>query len=152
MSPELVQKLNSYFTGQQYITAVYVFGSTVKGKNRGDSDLDLAVLFEPGPDPLRRFDAKLQMTLELEDLLKTKVDVVDLRSADLFFIHQVMLHKLLVFDKKTNDRVAFEVKSRREFFDRQHFYDLYHGRPEKDCGRGNLTNTSPLPSVQPPSV
>lgn len=128
---EIIRKLNSYFGEKENIAAVYLFGSTVKGADRARSDLDLAVLFDAEPDPFQRFDTKLQIANDLENLLKTEIDVVDLRSADSFFIHQVMLDKVLIYEKDQERRVAFEVKSRREFFDRQRFYDLYHGQVRK---------------------
>ena len=85
-----LKKITDYFTNRNDTIAVYLFGSTAKGKERKTSDLDLAVLFEEGLDQHQRFQAKLQMVNDLEDHLKTKIDLVDLRSADLFFIHQIM--------------------------------------------------------------
>lgn len=132
---QVLQKLTSYFMEQSQIAAAYLFGSYVKGKNRPHSDLDLAILFDPGLEVLQRFDAKLQIANDLEDCLQIKVDVVDLESADSFFIHQIFMDKLLICEKGRNRRVEFEVKARREFFDRQPFYDLYHSQALKRLGK-----------------
>lgn len=50
------------------------------------------------------------MANDLEDILKMKVDIVDLENADLYFIHQVMLNKEIVLDRDINRRVSFEVE------------------------------------------
>lgn len=71
------------------MAAVYLFGSTVKGRERASSDIDLAVLFYPHLDKEERFSAKLEMAGELTEMAgiqgcKTQFDIVDLNSADLF--------------------------------------------------------------------
>jgi hypothetical protein len=122
----LVAKLNNYFEDKHFISAVYLFGSVVKGKNRKNSDVDIGVLFDEGIDNIQRFEYKLDMTNELEDLLGKKADVVDLESADLFFINQFLSNNKLILENDLHRRVEFEVKSRREYFDRLPFYKLYH--------------------------
>ena len=92
----LICKLHDYFNNRNGISAVYLFGSAVKGKSRQNSDIDLGVLFSPGMDSLQRFDNKLDMTTDLERLLKKEVDIVDLESAGLFFLHQLFLNKILI--------------------------------------------------------
>ena len=126
INKELIQKLRSYFQPQEDVIAGYLFGSTVKGKNRMDSDLDLAVLFHPTQDKIQCFKAKLAITNDLEEIIEKKIDIVDIGRADLFFVHQIMKNKLLIVDK-----VQFEVGYRKNFFDRQKFYRLYQGQALK---------------------
>jgi len=113
----LIEKIRSYFSANDDTYAVYLFGSQAKGTSRPTSDFDLAVLFKEGFEPYRRFQMKLQMTNDLEDLLESKVDLVDLRSADLYFIHQIMLHKVLLCEPVKSKRIAFEVDYRKRYFD-----------------------------------
>lgn len=117
--------LKNFFIKKQYISVAYLFGSTIKGKSREKSDIDIAVLFCDGIDAHKRFEYKLDLADELEELLCKKIDIVDLESADLFFVHQILLDKVLVFERNLNTRVEFEVKSRREYFDMLPFYELY---------------------------
>ena len=126
-----LKKISNYFTNRNDIIAVYLFGSTAKGKERKTSDLDLAVLFEEGLDLYQRFQAKLQMANDLEDHLKTKIDLVDLRSADLFFIHQIMRNKMLLYERDTYGRVSFEVDYRKRYFDHMPILELYHRQSRK---------------------
>lgn len=122
----LIGKIMDYFSHRDDAIALYLFGSQAKGTARPASDLDLAVLFKEGLDPLRRFQMKLQITNDLEELLDTKVDLVDLRSADLFFIHQVMRHKVLLLEQDTSSRIAFEVDYRKRYFDHIPILELYN--------------------------
>ena len=121
-----INTVAEYFINRPSVSAIYLFGSFAKGLARKNRDIDIGVLFAAGMSPLERFEQKLEITNDLEDLLKLKIDVVDLESADLFFLHQVMTHKLLLLDRDVNRRVFFEVKKRQEYFDRTHFYELYH--------------------------
>ena len=74
---------------------------------------------------------KLQITNDLIDLLKHKVDVVDLRSADLYIIHQIMLHKVLLYEQAKSKRVAFEVDYRKRYFDYLPILKQYHEQVRK---------------------
>ncbi|HAP31979.1 MAG TPA: hypothetical protein DCQ14_02840 [Firmicutes bacterium] len=123
--------IREYFKSREDVTAVYLFGSTVKNKERIGSDLDLALLFKEGLEPYHRFQTKLQLTNELEDLMKHKIDIVDLRSADPFFVHQVMKNKILVFDRHIFERVAFEVNCRKMFFDFMPIHEQYQRQARK---------------------
>ncbi len=125
------KKITSYFTSRTDTIAVYLFGSTAKGKERKNSDLDLAVLFEERLDQNQRFQTKLQITNDLEDCLKRKIDLVDLRSADLFFIHQIMRNKVLLFERDTYGRVAFEVDYRKRYFDHMPTLKQYYRQSRK---------------------
>lgn len=128
---ELVEKIRSYFSAQDDIYAVYLFGSQAKGTSRATSDFDFAVLFREGLDPYRRFQLKLQGANDLEDLLESKVDLVDLRSADLYFIHQIMLNKVLLYEQAKSKRVAFEVEYRKRYFDHVPILKQYHEQVRK---------------------
>lgn len=123
---DCITKIRSYFTNEDDISTVYLFGSVVKEKTTKNSDVDIAVLFIKGLSLFYRFERKLEIANDLEDILMTKVDIVDLENADLYFIHQVMLNKEIILDKDIDRRVFFEVEKRRAYFDMKYFYDLYH--------------------------
>ena len=121
-----LDRIKAYFENCPEISAVYLFGSQIKGNARKGSDLDIAVLFAEGFSPLDRFEKKLGILNDLEDLLEIELDLVDLESVDLFFLHQVMKAKILLVEQDKNRRVEFEVNKRKEYFDRKHFFELYH--------------------------
>ena len=134
ISESALKVFRDYFARRDDITAVYLFGSTVKNRERKGSDLDLAILFKGEIGPYERFQAKLQIANDLETEVKADLDIVDLRSADLFFVHQVMKNKLLLFEREINDRVSFEVEYRKRFFDLMPFYKEYHRQSRKRLG------------------
>lgn len=131
----LIKKLTAYFSDQDDIDIVYLFGSVAKGKERGSSDVDIAVLFSEGMPLLEKFERKLEIAGELEEMLGTEADVIDLEEADIYFVRQVMLNKKLLIDKNVHRRVKFEVNSRRIFFDMKPFYDMYHEQALKRLER-----------------
>lgn len=122
----MLEAIREYFGHRQDITAVYLFGSTAKNLAGKRSDLDLAVLFKKGLDDHRRFQERLQIAIDLEVLTRRDVDIVDLAGSDLYFIHQVMKNRLLVFEGQIAERVAFEVDYRRRFFDHMPIQERFH--------------------------
>jgi predicted nucleotidyltransferase len=99
------------------VSAAWVFGSVATGKDRPDSDIDIAVLFIEGLDKHIRFDMRLAIAAELTDLTGRQVDVIDMQAAPLLLQHQVRRFGYLLFEKDHAYRVDFDVKSRREFLD-----------------------------------
>ncbi|MHB8279504.1 MAG: type VII toxin-antitoxin system MntA family adenylyltransferase antitoxin [Candidatus Humimicrobiaceae bacterium] len=124
----IAKEINRYFADKKNISTIYLFGSFAKNFNRKDSDIDIAVLFKKNLDKLERFNLVLEFALELENILGKKIDIIDIENADPFFIHQVMLGKIIIIDKDTERRVSFEVDKRRTFFDMQPFYELYYAK------------------------
>ncbi len=126
--------IKAYFANKPQICAVYLFGSVAKGVSRLNSDIDLGILFAAGLSSFERFELKLEIKSDLEDLLGREVDIVDMESADLFFLHQLMLNKELLADYDQHRRVTFETTKRRNYFDRKRFYEEYHNQSLKRLG------------------
>ena len=122
---EIKQDLTDYFSRVLDVCSVYLFGSCAKGAPREHSDVDIAVLFAAGLSSSERFQRRLEMLDELTGILKAKVDLVDLESAPLRLIRQIMLGKVLLIDKDLDRRVLFEVTRRRDYFDNVRFYEQY---------------------------
>jgi predicted nucleotidyltransferase len=68
------------------VVAVYRFGSTLRGGERVDSDVDLAVLAASPLDPVRRFELQEELAIAL----RRDVDLVDLRRASTVMAMQVV--------------------------------------------------------------
>jgi predicted nucleotidyltransferase len=99
------------------VSAAWVFGSVATGKDRPDSDIDIAVLFIEGLDKHIRFDMRLAIAAELTGLTGREVDVIDMQAAPLLLQHQVRRFGYLLFEKDHAYRMNFDVKSRRQFLD-----------------------------------
>jgi predicted nucleotidyltransferase len=121
----IVDILKTYFLDKD-VVAVYLFGSYVKMKERKSSDLDIGILHKTNIDPLKKFESNLDFAVQLEEITGITVDLFDLEKVNTYLLHQMMLNKILILDKDTKRRVAFEVARRKEYFDRKSFYKIYH--------------------------
>ncbi len=130
----LVDKLKAYFLDKD-VAAVYLFGSYVKRKERKSSDLDIGILHKTNSDPLKNFESNLAFAVQLEEITGITVDIVDLEKVNTYLLHQLMLNRILILDKDTKRRVAFEVARRKEYFDRKYFYKIYHEQALKRLER-----------------
>lgn len=111
-----VEALIEYFSAQEDVLAAYLFGSQVTGKARPGSDVDVAVLLGEGDD-FARFERRLQLGNEAEVIVGRPVDLIVLNDAPPFLQHQVLKHGRLLYERDRRTRVAFEVRSRKIYFD-----------------------------------
>jgi predicted nucleotidyltransferase len=80
----LVDRVGRALTQIHGVRVAYLFGSRVTGRVRADSDLDLAVLFDPSLDAGARLRVELDIVAALTDALGPvgeRTDVVDLGRA-----------------------------------------------------------------------
>lgn len=99
------------------VSAAWVFGSVATGKDRPDSDIDIAILFIEGFDKQARFNIRIDIAAELSGLTGREVDVIDMQASSLFLQHQVRSFGYLLLEKDHAYRVDHDVKSRRQYLD-----------------------------------
>ena len=112
-----------YFTGQQLVLAVYLFGSAAKNLMRKNSDIDIAVLLDVKTNKVKRFDFILTAGLELEKETGRPFDVVDITEAPPALQHQILKTSQLLVENNRPARINFEVNSRRKYFDLLPLYE-----------------------------
>jgi predicted nucleotidyltransferase len=117
VSAELERRLVEFFgTHAEDAAAVYLFGSAARGTSRPDSDVDVGILFRE--TPASTFDAQpYGLAADLESHLGQRVDVVVLNSAAADLRIRVLRDGHLIVDRDKSRRIAFEVRTRNEFFD-----------------------------------
>lgn len=59
------------------VKSIGLFGSYVRGEQRPESDIDLLIEFEP---EMKSFDAFMEVSLFLEDLLRHRIELVTRES------------------------------------------------------------------------
>ncbi len=93
---------------------IYLFGSRAQtGLLRPDSDLDVAVL---GPT-LVDVDTIERARENLQRVFPGEVDLIDLRSVDTVFQHQILAHGRVLWRDPTSDAIAYEVFAIKEYAD-----------------------------------
>lgn len=110
------------------VVAAYLFGSRGRGDAGPRSDVDVAVLLRRAP---RTFEEHpLELAGELEQALGVPVDVVVLNDAPSDLVHRVLRDGVLLLDRDRSARIAFEVRSRNDYFDMEPIRRAYRrGRP-----------------------
>jgi predicted nucleotidyltransferase len=118
-------RLRDFFrTGAPEVTAAYLFGSVARGTARATSDVDIGVLLAR-PPAATLADLPLDLESDLERLLGVATQVVVLNRAPADLIHRVLRDGKLLVDRDPSGRIAFEVRSRNEFFDLKPVLDRY---------------------------
>jgi predicted nucleotidyltransferase len=101
---------------RQGIAAAYLFGSVARGTAGRKSDVDVAVLYAGDP-PTGFASLGIPLAGDLERLLHRPVDVVVLNRAPADLVHRVLRDGHLLVERDRSRRIAFEVRSRNEYFD-----------------------------------
>ena len=113
----VLQQLQAFFNHDHIgIVCVYVYGSMARGEARGESDIDVVVLYMQEPR-LTMDGLGLELGYTLEQLLGKPVDLIILNRALLDLIHRVLRDGILVYDGDPSARIRFEVQTRSAYFD-----------------------------------
>ncbi len=113
----VVETLRHFFeTNSNEFAAVYLFGSTARGTDRPNSDVDIAVLRHHAvATPVARLHADLAGALER--MLERPVEVIDLEHAPVDLAHRVLADAVLIHETDASKRIAVETRRRAEYFD-----------------------------------
>lgn len=142
--PDLDAEIKSRAESVPGIAALLVFGSRAQGKERPDSDLDVAVLPSVGEDPRARREVQTRLAVALADLApEGRVDAVLLDEApDLLRQRVLETGRLLI----CHDLKAFQelrVRTMREYGDREWVRELMLAAQKRRLEQGDLGGRSP---------
>ena len=110
--------LESIFQRKKRIAAVYLFGSAATGKDRRNSDLDLAIISKR----ILTSRERLKIEAELSNRLRRDVDLVVFGQASPLLQHQILKYGRLVSENDPAERVRQEVRARSEYLDTRHLF------------------------------
>ena len=120
--PQLFNLIKQACTSYGSILAAYVFGSQATNQARPASDVDIALLLEPGKE--HEFDY-LGFKVTVERSLNQDVDHVILNNASEPIKHQVRRDGKLAFDRRPDQRKQWEIMSRKYYQDFLHLHNIY---------------------------
>ncbi|PUU86148.1 MAG: nucleotidyltransferase [Halanaerobium sp.] len=105
-----LEKIKSFLIKELKAELIYLFGSYAKGKERRDSDLDLAFLAREEIDDYHRF----LTAQKLASKLNIDVDLVDLKKASTVFRAQIIQGELLYAEDKKQQQ-EFEMLTLKKY-------------------------------------
>lgn len=102
------------------LRVAYLFGSRAHGRERDDSDLDVAVAYERTLDLAGREEARREVLSALTEVLGSlgeRADVIDLHETDSAVAFRAISEGIRVLSRSAHDRVATEVSVARRYDD-----------------------------------
>ena len=126
MNADNVAKVLSEFfaANPANVAAVYLFGSVARGSASQTSDVDVGVLYSR-PPAATLLGQPFDIEADLSAKLGRPVQVVPMNGAPVDLIHRILRDGILVFEADRSARIAFEVRTRNEYFDLLPMLRLY---------------------------
>ncbi len=106
------------------IVAVYLFGSSARGTNTADSDVDLGLLYATPPASTLLAQPFL-IEAHLADRLGRGVQCVVMNTAPPDLVHRILKERTLLVDLSPSFRIRFEIDARNRYFDLKPMLDRY---------------------------
>jgi predicted nucleotidyltransferase len=120
-----IKRIIEYFRGREEVSALYIFGSTAKGKGTEESDIDVAVLINDRKKGKRPFESLRKTYYAFSPKLSCRpLDIVILNIAPPFLKHRIFKTGELLFDKNRRLRVRFKADALIEYFDYKPIEDI----------------------------
>jgi predicted nucleotidyltransferase len=115
----------AYLARQPAVVAAYLFGSVAHGRADRLSDVDIAVLFDERLGAEESVERQLRFMGDLEVYADREVQVVILNQAPPLLAYQVVRHGILLYERGRTERIAFEVRTRKVYFDLKPMLDFH---------------------------
>lgn len=104
--------------GEYPVDAAYVYGSVARGTITPLSDVDIALLLGEPLSPYDRLTLEFAIQAAIEDVSGLRnVDVRAINEAPLLVRGKVVQQGILLYQRDKARRVAFEVQTRKRYFD-----------------------------------
>ena len=110
--------LRDFLDAQDEVLLAYLFGSYATGQEHPLSDVDIGVLLSERVPHEKYLDVQVHLIVALPSLVGAEdVDVVILNEATPLLNYEVIRTGKRLFVRDEPSRIAFEVKTMREYFD-----------------------------------
>jgi len=108
---EKIKIIKKILVGALTPSLIYIFGSTVKGKGRKESDIDIAILNDREVDEYELFI----LSQKLADILKKEVDLIDLNKASTVFKIQIIKTGKLIYNSNNLKKMYFQMRTMKDY-------------------------------------
>jgi hypothetical protein len=119
---ETLERIRRLLEPRANVRLAYVFGSTARGQARPSSDVDVAVLLDPPPEP-RDLD---QLTSDLCGAAGGPVDLVVLTTSPPLLAHEIVKTGRILICRDENERIRFETRVAARYLDTAHLRRVQH--------------------------
>lgn len=106
------------------IDFAYLFGSIAKGKERNDSDIDIAIKFKDNYSDIEDIIIRGEMIDNGKKYFDREIDIVSLNKAPILLKYEVVKAGIVI--KDSDNRASFESLVLREYFDFKYYSDIYN--------------------------
>jgi len=120
------------------VLAAYVFGSTVSGRARETSILDVAVLLDGDSSPGRSKERRLELGCVLDASIERPVHLVILNGASPVLQVQVLRGGRLIYERDRRARIDFEVEAGKTYADLRPMCEFFRQAVVREIEEGYL--------------
>ncbi len=106
-----IEKVKRLLTKELNPYVIYIFGSSVNGVFREDSDIDIAFLSHKDLSEYEIF----MISQQLADILKREVDLINLKNASTVFRAQIIGSGEVIYCNDDTRRMYFEMRALKEY-------------------------------------
>lgn len=111
LSKEVIEKINEFLLEKVNPFIIYLFGSSVKGNFRDDSDIDIAFISDSKVSQYELFI----ISQELADILKREVDLINLNTSSTVFKAQIIGNGKVIYCNDDTRRMYFEMYAFKDY-------------------------------------
>ncbi|MGD9092707.1 MAG: nucleotidyltransferase domain-containing protein [Anaerolineales bacterium] len=109
--------IKAYLKGQPEIVLAFLFGSVARREENKMSDVDIAILLQPGIEQETQLELQIKFLTELDQIIRQEVQVVLLNDTTPIFAYQVIRDGLLLYERNQAEKVDFAVLAMKRYFD-----------------------------------
>ena len=136
---EDTKRVIRYFESMKEVSALYLFGSSVKGGGTRESDIDIAVLIDEKRLKKKNYDFLKNKYYSASPTFSLRpVDIVILNTASPFLKHRILKTGEILFDRNRRLRVDFTAKAILEYLDFKPIEDIFSRAVSARFMRGYL--------------
>jgi len=115
-------EVKEFLQNQDQVELAYLFGSVAQGGEGKLSDVDLAVFLDESLDEKERFNFKLSLISDLEDILRTdRLDLVIMNDAPVSLNFEIIKANYPLFIRDEDLKVDLEHYIMSRYLDRQYY-------------------------------